>query len=61
MDLTGYTIGGFTRRYFDLAPTGDRFIFLTPGTAEMTDDDPFNGLIFVENWFEELTARVPVN
>ena len=61
LDLTGYTIGGFRGRYFDLAPTGDRFIFLTPGTAEMTDDDPFNGLIFVENWFEELTARVPVN
>ena len=48
-------------RRFDLAPDGDRFIMRKPGTAEQTsDDDPFNGLIFVEHWFEELTARVPV-
>ena len=48
-------------RRFDLAPDGDRFIVRTPGTAEQTgDDDPFNGLIFVENWFQELKARVPV-
>ena len=26
---------------------------------QTSDDEPFNGLIFVENWFEELTARVP--
>ena len=51
-----------TGRRFDLAPDGDRFIVRKRGTAEQTtDDDPFNGLIFVENWFEELTARVPVN
>ena len=48
-------------RRFDLAPDGDRFIVRTPGTAEQTsDDDPFNGLIFVENWFEELKRLVPV-
>ena len=60
--LSGYEIGGrATGRRFDLAPDGDRFIVRKPGTAEQTsDDDPFNGLIFVENWFEELKARVPV-
>ena len=61
--LSGYEIGGpGIGRRFDLAPDGDRFIVRKPGTAEQTsDDDPFNGLIFVENWFEELKARVPVN
>ena len=60
--LSGYGIGGpGTGRPFDVALDGDHFIFRTPGTAEQTsDDDPFNGLIFVENWFEELKARVPV-
>ncbi len=53
-------VGGPGRR-FDLAPDGDRFIVRKRGTAEQTtDDEPFNGLIFVENWFEELKARVPV-
>ena len=61
--LSGYGIGGRgTGRPFDVALDGDHFIFRTPGTAEQTSaDDPFNGLIFVENWFEELKARVPVN
>ena len=49
-------------RPFDLAPDGDRFIFRKSGTAEQTSgDDPFNGLIFVDNWFEELKARVPTD
>ena len=46
-------------RTFDIAPDG-RFIMLKPATAEQTGDEaPFNGLIFVENWFQELTERVP--
>ena len=56
--ISGYPAGG--GRHYDLAPGGDRFIFRTRGTAgQTTDNEPFNGLIFVENWFEELTARVP--
>ena len=61
--LSGYATvgGGVAGRRFDLAPDGDRFIVRKPGTAEQTsDDDPFNGLIFVENWFEELKRLVPV-
>ena len=61
--LSGYALV-FARdaaRQWDLAPEGDRFIFPTSGTdAQTSDDEPFNGLIFVENWFEELKARVPV-
>ena len=60
--LSGYEVGGGgTGRRFDLAPDGDRFIFRKSGTAEQTsDDEPFNGLIFVQNWHQELIERVPV-
>ena len=54
--LSGYLVIGEGRR-FDLAPDGERFIFLKRGA----DGEPFNGLIFVENWFRELIARVPTN
>ena len=50
-----------TGRRFDIAPDGDRFIVRKLGTTEQRgDDDPLNGLIFVENWFEELKERVPI-
>ena len=59
--LQGMAGSPATGRRFDLAPDGDRFIVLKPGTAEQTsDDEPFNGLVLVLNWFEELKARVPV-
>ncbi len=48
-------------RPLDLAPDG-RFIFPTTGTTAKTGNDAdFNGLIFVENWFEELKRLVPVD
>ena len=59
---SGYAVGGgpVSARSFDLAPDGDRFIFRTAGTAEQTgDEEPFNGLIYVQNWFEELKRLVP--
>ena len=52
---------GDTGRKFDIAPDG-RFIFPTSGTTDQTGDEaPFYGLIFVQNWFEELKERVPVD
>ena len=60
--LTGYEMVGRNARDFDFAPEGDRFIFRTPETRVPTsNNDPFNGLIFVENWHQELLDRVPVN
>ena len=57
--LSGYALP--IGRGFDLAPDGDRFLFATSGTrGQAGDDEPFNGLIFVQHWFEELKARVPV-
>ena len=58
-DLTAYRIGAGGRRY-DLAPDGERFILRGPGGAQTPAGDASNGLIFVENWFQELTERVPV-
>ena len=50
-------IGGpGTGRRFDVAPDGDSFIVRKP----VQTSDSFSGLIFVENWFEELKERVPV-
>ena len=50
---------GDVGRKFDIAPDG-RFIFPISAAATQTDEEPFNGLIFVENWFQELKERVPV-
>ena len=49
---------GFGQQVYDLAPDGERFLVKVP--AGRSSDD-FKGMIFVEHWFEELTARVPTN
>ena len=60
-DLNGMLGGPANGRRFDIASDGERFIVRKSETAEQSsDDEPFNGLIFVENWFQELTERVPV-
>ena len=60
--LSGYALSQSPAdgRTFDVAPDGDRFIFRKRSTALQTSDEAGNGLIFVENWFDELKARVPV-
>ena len=48
-------------RSFDISPDGQRFLMMKD--ARSTDDDPYAGLaqmIVVQNWFQELNARVPV-
>ncbi len=50
-------------RTIDISPDGQRFLMIKEGEAGETDD-PFPGLtrlIVVQNWFEELKERVPVN
>ena len=50
-------------RSYDSAPDGQRFLMLA-ARAPADPDDPFAGLaqiIVVENWFDELKARVPIN
>ena len=55
--LSGYE-GGWGRP-FDLSPDGERFLVVKPEET-LPGDYAFAGLIFVENWFEELKERVPV-
>ena len=50
-----------SHRNYDIAPSGDRFLRVKQG-ADLDTDDPFAGLgqiVVVQNWFEELQARVP--
>ena len=39
---------------------GERFLTARAVGTQSGGEDPFTGLIVVENWFEELKARVPV-
>ena len=47
------------RRPFQITPDGERFIMIKP-LAE-GGGEPTGEIILVQNWFEELKARVPVN
>ena len=55
-----YNLSGGGRRY-DLAADGERFIMLKPAGMLTTGDAGFERLIVVQNWFQELTERVPIN
>ena len=58
ISLSDYEFGSTAEeaRLWDVAPDGDRFLVRT--SAAPTNDA--DGLVFVENWTEELKARVPV-
>ena len=55
---TGSTPGG--NREYHVAPDG-RLLMLTMGTPTDENSAPTTKLILVENWFQELTQRVPVD
>ena len=57
--LSGFATGGGGGRRYDPAPDGDRLVIRTAG-AQTAEGNAFQGLILVENWFEELKERVPV-
>ena len=55
------TAQAFTGRTYDIARDGQRFLMIKEG-GTATADDPVAGLTqihVVQNWFEELKARVP--
>lgn len=57
--LTGYPFSRAARQ-FDLPPDGERFLVRRSGDTQAAGDNAFNGLIFIENWFEEPKERVPI-
>ena len=46
-------------RFYDVTPDGERFVMVKDGSGA----DELSGpeLVWVQNWFQELTERVPVN
>ena len=59
--LNSYVLEDTGGEQFGLAPDGNRFIFVKSDAASQASNDAsFNGLIFIQNWFEELTRLVPV-
>ena len=62
LERGSYYVNPF-RRSFDISPDGQRFLMIKEG-ATSTDEDPYAGLIriiVVQNWFQELHTRVPVD
>ena len=58
LSTSGYALPDSAHQY-DISPDG-RFLMLKWATAETTDGEGLPELIFVQNWFEDLKARVPV-
>jgi serine/threonine-protein kinase len=48
-----------TRRGYDVSPQGERFLLLKPAPNAQPARPP-DTIVLVQNWFEELRARVPV-
>jgi Tol biopolymer transport system component len=57
-DIQNFAFTGGGRR-FDIAPDGERFLVRTFPDGGPAGEGGFTGMILVQNWFEELTARVP--
>ena len=47
-----------TGRHYDVSPDGRRFLILTETEVEDSQSNP--SIVFVDNWFDDLEARVPV-
>ena len=48
-------------RSYDIAPDGQRFLFIKEGTGQTTEGQSGPQLILVQNWFEEVKRLVPMN
>ena len=57
-DRSPYYFGPF--RQYDLSPEGDRFLLRKLSDDRTSFADDFNGMILVQNFLEELKARVPI-
>ena len=56
-----FDLAPFTNNFgrdWDMAPDGDRFIFLRTLAEQVAGET--EGLVFVQNWTQELLERVPV-
>jgi hypothetical protein len=53
-------ISGLGAHNYDVAPDGQRFVMLEPVAGQGGTEAPTAQIHVVLNWFQELTARVPV-
>ena len=63
-ELFAWEFVGLQNRRMAVSPDGKRFLLFKnarPETDDGEDAAPEPQIILVENWFEELKARVPVN
>ena len=58
--VSGCSFPGGGRKY-DIAPNGQRFVFLKGGGAQTGEDAGPPQVIVVQNWHEELKRLVPVD
>ena len=58
MVFDGRMIGTGTQRTYDVSRDGQRFLMITDGGEAAGNASPA-GMILVQNWFEEMKARVP--
>lgn len=47
-------------RRYDIDPSGERFLVVTPAGAPGGDSRPLPSLTVVLNWSEKLNERVPI-
>ena len=58
-EAEGLLVTGPGPRAFDISSDGRRFLMVRE--SETMDETAGPGLVLVQNWFQELTERVPVN
>ena len=59
-DITPYYSTRFSRAW-DLSPDGQQLLMITLGGGATTEADAQTEIIVVQNWFEEVKERVPVD
>jgi eukaryotic-like serine/threonine-protein kinase len=53
-----WSLRGFGGRVYDVSRQGDRFLVLKPAPNSQPQNAP-DTIVVVQNWFEELKARMP--
>ena len=59
LDLPPGVTAALTRGWYDVSPDGSRFLMARPSQFGDDNQDELVELILVQNFFEELKARVP--
>jgi hypothetical protein len=61
LSLDGRFGAGGTLRTYDIAPDGQRFLAIRMSSVADEEGAPQTGVVVVQNWLEELKAKLPGN